>query len=368
MKILIISNAFSPTLNPRSFRTTELVKEFCRQGNDVTIMMPYHPEYHDPIKLEFGFKIVDLGRKKFPPIKISKIPVLNFLTRALSRLLLQFFEYPNIEIMFQVKNKLKNLNEKFDLLISIAEPYPIHWGIALSQRDINEITDVWIADCGDPYYGQENNNYNPPFYFAFIEKWFMRKANYITVPTEGSKNGYFPEFKNKLVVIPQGFKFKKYIGKRLVSSNILHFVYGGSFIPNKRDPKEFIEFLNSLPSDTKYRFDIYTNTPHWAEMHSKQNKNIFIQNPVPREEFLNIASAADFVVNFANKGDIQTPSKLIDYAIIDKPILNIVTGNLDSENITRFLKRDFTNSYKIENVDQYKIENICKQFLCLIKD
>ena len=70
-------------------------------------------------------------------------------------------------------------------------------------------------------------------------------------------------------------------------------------------------------------------------------------------------------MNFANQGSAQTPSKLIDYAIIDKPILNIVTGGLNRQSVEEFLNGDYVQSLKIENIDNYRIENVIQSFINL---
>jgi len=56
---------------------------------------------------------------------------------------------------------------KYDLLISIAVPYPIHWGVAAvwAKDKSKNLAPNWIADCGDPYCFQENDTFKPPFYF-----------------------------------------------------------------------------------------------------------------------------------------------------------------------------------------------------------
>jgi hypothetical protein len=60
-------------------------------------------------------------------------------------------------------------------------------------------------------------------------------------------------------------------------------------------------------------------------------------------------SKMDFVVNFENVGLTQTPSKLIDYAILQKPILSIKTGGFQPEVVTEFLRADYTHALTIEN-------------------
>jgi hypothetical protein len=62
----------------------------------------------------------------------------------------------------------------YDLLISIAAPHSIHWGIAWARKDGSPIAGIWIADCGDPFMGKENDTFRPPFYFRYLEKWFCQ--------------------------------------------------------------------------------------------------------------------------------------------------------------------------------------------------
>jgi hypothetical protein len=94
--------------------------------------------------------------------------------------------------------------------------------------------------------GQENDTFKPPFYFGYLERKFCRKATFITVPTLAAIKGYYEEFHPRIKVIPQGFRFedvKLYTGEKQTEKVI--FGYGGMFIPGRRDPSEFINFLNS---------------------------------------------------------------------------------------------------------------------------
>ena len=76
-------------------------------------------------------------------------------------------------------------------------------------------------------------------------------------------------------------------------------------------------------------------------------------------------SKMDFLVNFENAGTAQTPSKLIDYAILDKPILSVKYGNLKTNVVLEFLNGNYENAMIIENPGQYRIEQVVKQFLHL---
>jgi hypothetical protein len=48
-----------------------------------------------------------------------------------------------------------------------------------------------------------------------------------------------------------------------------------------------------------------------------------------------------FFINFENIGNKQKPSKLIDYLILNKPVLSIKTGNLNINVVNEFLSGNY---------------------------
>lgn len=363
-QILIVSRSFYPMNTPRSFRTTELAKEFARQGHLVTVITHKDEVSHPSFEKEYGVRIKDLGKQSWKAVKLKGRGIEMLFRRMISRFSNLFFQYPDIELQWLVKEKLKK-EEGYDLLISVAVPYPVHWGVAMVRSEKNPIAKVWVADCGDPFMGQENDSFTPPFYFKYIEKWFCRKADYISVPTSNSINAYYPEFHSKIKVIPQGFKFDDLKVKDFVNSPVPTFAYGGLFIKGRRDPSELLQYLSELNRD--FRFHIYTRNASLVQPYlSKLDKRIILQDFVPRTELLYHLSGMDFVVNFENIGERQTPSKLIDYAILRKPILSIKTGELNKSVVNEFLEGEYSHQLVINNPDQYRIENVCKSFLNLV--
>lgn len=364
-KILLVSRSFYPMNSPRAFRTTELAKELARQGHQVTVLTSKTEELNEFEKI-YGLKVKDLGVRKFKDIQLKGKGFFYLLRRIVFRISKLLFEYPDIQYYFIVKNKLKH-EKGYDALISIAVPYPVHWGVAAiwnRKQKVNPAK-VWIADCGDPYMGAENENFKKPFYFKYIEKWFCRKVDYLTVPTKGSVNGYYKEFHSKMKIIPQGFKFDDIKIKPLHNdTGVVKFAYAGIFIPGRRDPSEFCEYLIKQKID--FIFYIYSSSHTLVEKYQrKSNGKIICKEFIPRESLLYELGEVDFVVNFENVGGKQTPSKLIDYAIINKPILSIKTGDLKSDLVDEFLNKNYKNAYVVKNVDQYKIENVSREFIKL---
>ena len=366
-KILIIANGFYPEQTPRAFRATELAKEFCRQGHQVTVMAP-HKEGIQPLLNEFPINYINLGKLKWKIPTITGLGKVGALfNKAANRLLPLLFDYPKVELYFKVKNQLKSETQKFDFLISIAVPHSIHWGVAAiwSAKKEENIAPLWIADCGDPYFIQENDTFQPPFYFKWIESWFMRKVDIITVPTNTSYTGYLPEFHNKLVVIPQGFRFEDITKGALLNDGIIRFGYGGAFALNRRDPSELLKFLSKIDKSSHFEFHIFTKNDKFVEAYAAKDDRIILHQPIARTVLLQTLSTFNFVVNFTNTGVSQTPSKLIDYAIIDKPILQINSEKLDGEIVLQFLESNYQNKLAIDNFDNFRIENVVKQFLSL---
>lgn len=366
-KILIVTRSFYPINSPRSFRATELAKEFARQGHNVTILTLKDSQFHIPFEKEHGIVIKNLGKPQWNSIELKGNKVSMVIRRGIKRFSNLLFQYPSIELMKLVKKELKYEND-YTLLISIASPHTIHWGVAWARSKSHSIAKIWVADCGDPFMGQENDTFTPPFYFKYLEKWFCKKADYITVPTVGAIQAYYPEFRKKIKVIPQGFKFEdvKIITNDKSPNKDPIFAYAGGFIPGRRDPTELLSFL--VQYDKSFTFHIYTNTPDLIKPFiQKSNGRIVLKEFIPRLQLLKELSEMDFVINFENAGTKQTPSKLIDYAIIQKPILSITTGQLDVKSVKEFLKGNYANQYIVNNPEQYRIENVSNEFLRLLE-
>lgn len=362
MKILLIAKAFYPTISPRSFRATELAKELSRQGHQVKVVTVYDSKQVDFAK-ENNIQFSYLPALKWKEISIAGNPLVTKIKRALNRSLQLIAEYPAVELVQLVKNHINNETNQYDAIISIAVPYPIHWGVAASNW--KRIAKTWIADCGDPYYGDTSDSFKKLLHFKYVEKWAFNKMDKITIPIEGGKKGYFKEFHDKISIIPQGFDFN--IEKSVYKKNpIPTFIFAGGFIPGYRDPQPFLEYLTKIDKD--FKFIIYTKSTGLIKPYLKKLGNkIEIREYIPREELMLELSKADFLINIDNAESVQSPSKLIDYKIADRPILNIKKGKVDKNLVDEFLDFNFKNQLNIDDLDRFNIKNVAKQFVNLIK-
>lgn len=361
MNILIISGFFHPINTPRSFRTTELAKELCRQGHNVTVCIPYNDFDYTDFKKQSPIKIDYLR------ISDKKINTVNLFTRIFNRIKSTYFQYPYIKYLCKIPQYLKS-KEGYDAIISIAVPHPIHWGTARALKKMRNKTKAWIADCGDPFMLCTTDTFRNPFYFKWFEKSFCKRADFITIPLESGKDGYYPEFREKIRVIPQGFDFSEIKTIEDFKENkIITFSYAGTFIPGMRDPRPILEYLSKCNID--FRFYIYTNQPGLIESYkSVLGEKLIISDYIDRKELIYRMSTYDFLLNLENGTEVQAPSKLIDYGLANRPVLSLYSQKLDEKKFNQFLSRNYEQKMTLPDINNYNIKNVAGAFINLIEE
>ena len=362
MRIVLISSVFFPRNSPRALRTTELAKYFASEGHDVTVYSctgKYdYSEFHD----KFNVTVKNIPDRKFSKLESDGSGKITFVDKILTRMFSRAFEWPSIELMFRMKRILVSETE-VDMLISVAIPYPIHWGIAMAKKSLGiNFPRVWISDCGDPYMGNSVGKKHP-FYFKYLEKFWCKNTNYITVPIEKAKSAYYSEFRNKIIVIPQGFNMLGVDLDVYKKNEVPTFAFAGATYPGYRDPSEFLEYLTTLNTD--FRFIVFTPANSiFHKYESLLKGKLIIRSYIPRPELLKFLSKMDFLININNGGDIQSPSKLIDYAISQRPILSISSVFTQKEKFSNFLQENYTQQ-DIIDLAKYDIRTVGNQFLKL---
>jgi hypothetical protein len=361
-RILLITNSFHPEINPRSFRSTELVLGFVKAGHHVSVLCPRKEKIEDFFSSPMMDWIEMEGLSWWSPKVGFKS---NIFLRALTRALNLFFAYPEIQLTWSVFKALKKTQKNFDLVISIAKPYSIHWGLALFYSFNRKKKEKWVADCGDSFLVNQEDNFITPFYFEWVEKWMYRHIDILSLPNNNYRKGFLKDIQSRIKIIPQGIDFNNFLVKqRIKSGGKLKFAYAGNFIPFKRDPREFIEFIAS--KDIDFEFYIYSKSQFISSLIPVQDSRFILKEQVPRKEVIDFLSEMDFLVNFENSGSMASPSKLIDYTLTKRPILSVKYKFLDKEVVNQFFRGDFSSQLIVENPDRFKIENVVNQFISLV--
>ncbi|NLE03966.1 MAG: glycosyltransferase family 4 protein [Crenarchaeota archaeon] len=330
-----------------------------KQNHEVFICIPYSNYDLKEFEIEYNLNIIMLKVKDEPKILNKK----NIFISKIKFLMSYLFQYPKIKYIDSIYRTL-NCLVGFDLLISIAAPHSIHWGVSKAIKRNKSIAKKWIADCGDPFMGSKVDMFANPFWFKRLEKDFCRNCDFITIPIKSAIQGYYPEFHSKIKIIPQGFKLDKIYSKTKVN-NIPTFAYSGSFYRGNRDPRPFLDLLVEI--DIDFLFIMYT--PSWHELNiykEKLGKKLEIREMVDRDSLLEVLVQMDFLVNFENSTIVQSPSKLIDYCIVKRPILNI-SMNPSIELILEFLNSNYENRLPALDLSKYDITNVAKQFTSLVE-
>jgi len=86
-EILLVSNGFYPEISPRSYRATELAREFCRQGHKVVVISKYRDYDYSAFLDESKITLKMWGKSKFPNLPSFKRNPFAILSRVLSRII-----------------------------------------------------------------------------------------------------------------------------------------------------------------------------------------------------------------------------------------------------------------------------------------
>lgn len=364
MKIVIISRCIYPAIAPRPFRATELAKYFAKNGHDVYLYASLGKYDYTGFERNTGIHVCSIGTMHFSTLNSDGHQRNNFCDRIARQIFGRSFEYPDIELAWKTKKVLEKLSD-VDLLITIAIPHPIHWGAAWAKKKMGtKFPKVWISDCGDPYMGNTVGGDKRPAYFQKIEDFWGRQTDYITIPVEDGRKGYSPKVQDKIRIIPQGFDFSNVsIDKDFQRNTIPHFAYAGATYPGYRDPTKMLQYLSTL-KNTDFRFVVYTKAhSFFNQFKDALGDRLIIKNYIPREQLLFELSQMDFLVNLKNNSSVQSPSKLIDYYLTQRPIIDITTDFNEKENLEEFLNGTYIHQHIKADISQFDINNVGAQFL-----
>ena len=360
MKILIISQNAYPYQGPRAFRASELSEQLSKMGNDVVLYSIHGSCDYDAYENTTG--VIMRNIKTILPIQANDgSPRQNLVTRILYRCFHYLLFWPQCELHFCVEKIIKE-NPGVDMLITIAYPHSIHSGAARAKRRNPSIfPKKWVCDCGDPF--MLNPFMRFPKYFERFERMWCEECDNIVVPTQESFKGYYEEFWDKIRVIPQGFDFTKTPIAEYKRNPIPTFLFTGTVYPGIRDPHAFMDYL--LTINKPYKFIMMMRSPLEIRYIIESKGQIEYVVGKGRKDVIWECSKADFLINISNPDSKQTPSKLIDYAISGRPILDIPNDFRDASSFCEFMEGNYTNRLIIKDLERFNVKRVAKSFLDL---
>ena len=96
-KILIISKGFYPENSPRSFRATELAKEFAIQGYEVTVLTHRRNHTQDTFAKLYKIKLIFIDEPFSNTSNLNSFPDKSLLIRAM-RVFWIMLNYPLLDL------------------------------------------------------------------------------------------------------------------------------------------------------------------------------------------------------------------------------------------------------------------------------
>lgn len=357
--LLLITHWYYPRNNPRSFRARALADELIKRGYDVDILIGEQKNLVEESELEdfYSEKSESEGKAS------DKVKKCVFLKKILTFFIGEKFYFTHLHSME------KCISKKYDGIISVGNPFYSHYlAVKLKRKWKNNA--CIICDCGDPnYLGFPRHS----LLVKAIQKYVFHKASFITVPIPESLEYYISYAqKEKIKVIPQGFSMKNIkLKKYTESNNSIRFAYAGRFYKDIRNPEKLLKLLTTIETD--FQFTIYTdfNSAVYRDIlipyKKRLDNKLILKSFLQREECISELSEYDFLINIRNLTHIQAPSKLIDYAIAGRPILDCNPERIPENVLKKFLRKDYSDQL-IVDITKYKIENVVKQFIDLLEE
>lgn len=374
--ILIVTKYFYPFNTPRAHRAFELAREMSRVGCNVTVLTAAYSDNYEELENKEGIKILvykSYIRKN--DIKIedsaSTISIPKRFVNTFKRVMFTLSNYFLPEgresvFAFKLYLYLRRFEGQYDLIISNAFPFAVHLGLCSKIKKLKKEGAVSVAETSDPFYFGHTKK---AFYLKILEKKVLDKFDFISVPIEGASNLLKKEYGfNNVKVIPQGYLLPEKVDVISETKNqCVTFCYAGRLYGDIRNPLNYIKLLSLLKVDFKFVMLLDMKSRETRELSYQYKKilgsKLVLKDFMPRKQCIDYLRQFDFLINFSNtSSDKQLPSKLIDYAISNRPILSLSTVNNENGKIENFLNGNYSEATFVD-LNSHNIKNVAQRFL-----
>jgi hypothetical protein len=374
VKALILTHLYAPSIDPRAFRWTAISEYWVSQGHSVDVLSGWrtgfaHEEMRNGVRVcRVGGAITENVRsflekagggtrkehgypgertpslKGIPPASGFATSIKAILTKGLEKIWWPdhawFWYLPAVR---KVRALLSA--QKYDCLISVSNPFTGHVVGYSARRRHPSLP--WIVDVGDPFsFVEEVPRNNRRLYGDLNVRWekkIFQAAGAVSVTTEGTQERYagaIPEYAGKIFVIPpllsepgEGAP----VGTIFPEDGKLRLVFVGTLYRAIRSPDFLLRLygkLLAMPLADRLELHFFGNvndcTESFLPFRDQVGKTLFLHGVVPRDVVFRAMREGTVLVNIGNNTSYQLPSKVVEYASLGKPVVNLVKIENDS--------------------------------------
>ena len=377
---LIISHSYTPLLNPRAFRWSAIAEYWARQGFKVDVITSWLPglnrfEILNGVEIHrIGGSVIERLRAVLRP-KSRATTVENALHTVkshrglfskicgwiftMAKVLndkvwknIYWPDYACLWIGFAASKALELcVMERYGTVISVSDPFSSHLAGKNVKTNYPEIT--WLVDIGDPFCFRHDSPTNNHTLYSKLnyrkERQIFEMADAISVTTETTRRKYAELFANtagKIKVIPPMMTetVRASDGQRVFKENKnIKLVYVGTLYRSIRNPEYLLKLFKSLLSTHgKMNVELHLFGGHddcrdiVAPYQLLFADKFVLHGLTSRTKVLEAMAEADILINIGNNNPYQLPSKLVEYAGLGKPIVNL--HSIDNDSSKEFLK------------------------------
>lgn len=378
MKILVISNSYTPRNSPRAFRWTALCEEWAKLGHEVHVVTGWEPgleqyEIANRVNVHRVGGILDMARKWALPgdtgpqgndsklnnqVRVRRINVRAWLSYSMGRMLRVVYNltwkkvyWPDFAFLWiwPAARKSRSLHKalEFNVMITVSHPFSDHIVGYILRRTYQSLG--WVADSGDPFAFSEGSPSNNLVLYKRLNYWIEQKVldatDCFTVTTDETKLLYLQHYKrisSKLHVVPPLlnplFDQIDTDNKNVFDNDAIVMLYAGVFYRKMRSPEPLLKLISTVTCNSeilKSKLQLHViGSPdiiiRKLERYPLLQPRVFIHGVVSHRKAINHMVNADLLVNIGNNTPYQLPSKVIEYMATGLPIVNLYSIPNDS--------------------------------------
>jgi glycosyltransferase involved in cell wall biosynthesis len=370
-RYLILTYAYTPAVTPRALRWGALAKRWAAQGHHVDVVSGWeagmtqteewqgiHVYRANAVWLEKvrgWFKKTgavtgvrrEVAARPLGPIWMKsrlKATILLFYHHVYRSL---WWPDPHFYWHSPALKQAKSLAAQtpYDVLISVSPWFTAHLvGLQLHKRFPSM---CWLVDIGDPFSfldaDPENNQRLYKRLNRRVERNIFRQADVISVTTPETQDQYailFPESASKIHVIGPLLPYREEEPSALPffpPGNKIRLVYAGVLLKDNRRPEFLLRLFAGLlktpcadQAELHFIGDVREVQEAFNPYQDLLGTRIFLHGKIEHARTVQAMRQASILVNIGNRTPYQLPSKVVEYASMGKPILNIIQREGDS--------------------------------------